>query len=88
MAGIITLARSPVTLTQMMVGRFLTVVPAMHAGDNYSLLFTQSGATITVNGKLIGTITQPRFAEAMLATFLGPKPASPRLKRELLEGHG
>jgi hypothetical protein len=70
------------------VGRFLTVVPAMHAGDNYSLLFTQSVATVTVNGKLIGTITHPQFAEAMLATFLGPKPASPRLKQELLQGHG
>lgn len=57
------------------------MVPAMHAGDDYSLLFTQSGATVTVSGKLIGTITQQQFADAMLATFLGPKPASPRLKR-------
>ena len=69
------------------VGRFLDMVPAMHAGDNYSLLFTQSGATVSVSGKLIGTITEPQFADAMLATFLGPKPASPRLKREL-QGHG
>ena len=45
-------------------------------------------ATVTVNGKLIGTITHPQFAEAMLATFLGPKTASPRLKQELLQGHG
>jgi Chalcone isomerase-like len=70
------------------VARFLAVVPAMHAGDNCSLLFTRSSATVTVNGKLIGTITHPQFAEAMLATFLGPKPASQRLKRELLQGHG
>ena len=70
------------------VARFLAVVPAMRAGDDYSLLFTQSGAIVSVSGKLIGTITQPQFAEAMLATFLGPKPASPRLKRELLQGHG
>ena len=79
---------APCHLNRDEVGRFLAVVPAMHAGDNYSLLFTQSGATVTVSGKLIGTITQPQFAEAMLATFLGPKPASPRLKRELLQGHG
>ena len=79
---------APCHLNPDEVGRFLAVVPAMHAGDNYSLLFTQSGATVTVSGKLIGTITQPQFAEAMLATFLGPKPASPRLKRELLQGHG
>jgi hypothetical protein len=79
---------APCHLNPDEVGRFLDMVPAMHAGDNYSLLFTQSGATVTVSGKPIGTITQPQFAEAMLATFLGPKPASPRLKRELLRGHG
>ena len=56
-----------------------------HAGDNYSLLFTESGASVTVSGKPIGTITQPQFAETLLAKFLGPKPASPRLKRELLQ---
>ena len=80
--------KAPCRLDPDEVGRFLAVVPAMHAGDDYSLLFTQSGATVTVSGKLIGTITQQQFADAMLAMFLGPKPASPRLKRELLQGHG
>ena len=79
---------APCHLNPDEVARFLAMVPAMHAGDDYSLLFTQSGATVTVSGKLIGTITQQQFADAMLATFLGPKPASPRLKRELLQGHG
>src|ERR1700683_1619887 len=55
-------------------GRFLTMVRAMHAGDNYSLLLTRSGATVTVSGNPIGAIPQPEFAQAMLATFLGPKP--------------
>ena len=63
-------------------------MPAKNVGDNYSLLFTQTGATVTVNGHQIGIISQPLFAEAMLATFLGPVPASLRLKRELLRGHG
>ena len=47
-----------------------------------------SGGAQSSIGKLIGTITHPQFAEAMLATFLGPKTASPRLKQELLQGHG
>ena len=64
------------------------MVPAMHVGDNYSLLFKQQGAIVMVSGQLIGTISSPQFAEAMLATFLGLNPASPRLKRELLGGHG
>ena len=79
---------APCRLDPDEVARFLAMVPAMHAGDDYSLLFTQSGATVTVSGKLIGAVAQQQFADAMLATFLGPKPASPRLKRELLQGHG
>jgi hypothetical protein len=59
----------------------------MHGGDNYSLLFTQNNATVTVSGRQIGKISSPQFAEAMLATFLGPEPASPTLKQELLRGH-
>jgi hypothetical protein len=66
------------------VARFLAGMRAMQAGDSYFLLFTQQGATVTVNGQQIGTISQRQFAEAMLATFLGLRPASPRLKRELL----
>ena len=70
------------------VAKFLASVPAMNVGDNYSLLFTATGATVTVNGHQIGIISQPLFAQAMLATFLGPAPASRTLKRELLRGHG
>jgi hypothetical protein len=69
------------------VEKFLADIPAMHTGDSYSLVFTQHVATVTVSGHLIGTVSQRQFAEAMLATFLGLRPASPRLKRELLRGH-
>jgi hypothetical protein len=69
------------------VQRFLSQVPAMHSGDNFNLLFTQNGATISVNGQQIGTIPRRQFADALLATFLGPNPASPPLKQELLRGH-
>jgi hypothetical protein len=69
------------------VEKFLTVVPAMHVGDEYSLFFAQHSATVTVNGQQVGTISSPQFAEAMLATFLGPNPASPKLKQGLLKGH-
>jgi hypothetical protein len=79
---------APCHLDPQDVERFLAVVPAMHTGDNYSLLFNQHNATVTVSGRQIGTITSPQFAEAMLATFLGPKPASPSLKQELLRGPG
>ena len=78
---------APCHLDPQDVERFLAEVPAMQDGDIFSLLFTASGATVTVGGKLIGTISQPQFAEAMLATFLGPKPGAPSLKQALLRGH-
>ncbi len=66
------------------VERFLAAVPSMKAGDDYTLLFTRSGATVTVGGRKVGTISSPQFAEAMLATFLGPRPPSQTLKQGLL----
>jgi hypothetical protein len=66
---------------------FLSQVPAMHSGDNFDLLFTRDGATVSVNGQQIGIIPRRQFADAILATFLGPNPASPSLKQELLRGH-
>lgn len=66
---------------------FLTHIPAMHAGENFTMLFTRDGASIAVNGHQIGVVNKPVFAQAMLATFLGPRPASSRLKEELLGVH-
>ena len=80
--------KAPCRLDPADVERFLAMVPAMHAGDNYSMLFAQHSAIVTVSGHQIGTVSQPHFADAMWATFLGPNPASPKLKRELLQGHG
>jgi hypothetical protein len=79
--------QAPCHLDPNDVERFLADIPAMHRDDNYSLLFTQQGATVTVSGQLIGTVSERHFAEVMLATFLGPNPASPRLKQELLQRH-
>jgi hypothetical protein len=67
--------------------RFLAEVPAMSVGDTYLVVFTRRGAVVSVNGREIGAISHRQFAEAMLATFLGPKPATERLKQALLAGH-
>jgi len=69
------------------VAKFLSQVPAMHTGDKFNLVFTQSGGIVTVNGQQVGTISRRQFADAILATFLGPNPASSMLKQELLGGH-
>jgi Chalcone isomerase-like len=85
--GLANNCQAPCHLDPNDVARFLAEIPAMHAGDNYSLLFTRRGATVAVSGHQVGIISRPEFAEAMLATFLGPRPASEKLKQELLTGH-
>jgi Chalcone isomerase-like len=66
------------------VERFLASVPSIHKGDETILVFTSNGVTVTLNGQPMGDITDPHFAETMLATFIGPVPPTPRLKHELL----
>jgi hypothetical protein len=53
-------------------------------GHESTLLFTSGGVHVTFDGRLMGDIPNPQFAELMLATFIGAVPPTPRLKRELL----
>jgi Chalcone isomerase-like len=78
---------APCRLDPEDVERFVSLVPAMHAGDNYNLIFRQSGATVIVNGQEIGIISKRQFAEVMLATFIGPNANLPELRQALLRGH-
>ncbi len=76
--------KKPCSLDPRDVQRFLAAVPAVHNGDETTLLFTPNGVGVRLNGQPMGAITDPHFAEIMLATFIGVEPATPRLKRELL----
>jgi Chalcone isomerase-like len=76
--------RPPCYLDPRDLQRFLDAVPSMHKGDATTLLFTSKGVHVTINGRTMGDIADPHFAETMLATFIGPEPPTPRLKRELL----
>jgi hypothetical protein len=78
---------APCHLDPDAVSRFLAAVPAMHAGDVYTILFTPGGARVDAGERRLGVIPLPRFAQAMLATFLGPRPASFPVKEALLRGH-
>jgi Chalcone isomerase-like len=76
--------KKPCSLDPRDVQRFLAAVPAVHNGDETTLLFTQNGVGVRLNGQSVGAITDPHFAEVMLATFIGVEPPTPRLKRQLL----
>lgn len=74
----------PCVLDPNDLNRFLAQVPAVHKGDESLLLFTPHGAEVTFNGHKIGDISDPHFAEVMLASFIGPHPPTERLKQDLL----
>jgi Chalcone isomerase-like len=76
--------RTPCYLDPRDEQRFLAAVPSVHEGDDSMLLFTSKGVHVTFNGRPMGDIPDPDFAELMLTTFIGPVPPTPRLKRELL----
>jgi hypothetical protein len=76
--------RAPCHLPPSEVERFLAAVPPMRTGDRSTLAFTREGLQITLDGHTLATITDPVFARAVLATFIGPEPPTQRLKRELL----
>ena len=63
---------------------FLAEVPSVHEGDSSTLLFTERGVHITLNGATLGDIAEPAFAQLMLSTFIGREPPTPQLKRQLL----
>ena len=68
------------------VNRFLAAVPVIRKGDETQLLFNAKGVEVSLNGRPLGIIPDTRFAEVVLATFIGAVPATPRLKTELLGG--
>jgi hypothetical protein len=76
--------RPPCYLDPSEVQRFLAAVPPMHKGDETTLVFTSDAVELSTNHQLIGHISNPRFAEMILASFIGPVPPTPQLKRQLL----
>jgi hypothetical protein len=78
---------APCHLDPQDVASFLTQVPGMTPGEYFYLEFSGNTAKVSADGQQIGVISRPQFANAVLATFLGPHPASPALRHELLTGH-
>jgi len=78
---------APCHLDADAIARFLAAIPAIRAGDVYIFLFTPDGVRVYANNRPLGVIPRPHFAQAILATFLGPRPAALPLKEALLRGH-
>ena len=76
--------RPPCSLAAEDVRRFLDAVPSVHKGETSTLFFTTQALDISINGKLLGRITDMAFARVILASFIGKHPTSNELKRGLL----
>jgi hypothetical protein len=74
----------PCHLAPGAVDRFLAEVTPMRAGDVSTLAWGPDGVEFATNGRSLGKITDPTFANAILATFIGPAPPSEGLKEGLL----
>jgi hypothetical protein len=67
------------------VKKFLALFSAdFKRGDVVDLALAADGVTATQNGKQLGTITSARLAKAVLAIYLGDKPADESLKQGML----
>jgi len=69
--------KPPCRLPSQDVARFLAAVPAFRKGDESMLLF--SGHAVE-----LGTVSDPTFSRAILATFIGGYPPTEPLKHGLL----
>jgi hypothetical protein len=76
--------RAPCRLPGDGVAQFLAGVPDFHRGDESLLLFIGHTVQIGVNGRVLGTITDPDFTRTILATFIGAYPPTEPLKHGLL----
>jgi hypothetical protein len=78
--------QNPCRLNPRDIERFIARVPGVRDGDVGMFLFTRNGLSATFNGRLLGTTSNPYFAQQVLGTFLGPAPAAPEVKQGLMGG--
>lgn len=78
--------QKPCRLRPQDIEAFIARVPGVRDGDVSMFLFTRNGLSVTFNGRLAGTTTNPYFAQQVLGTFLGPAPAAPEVKQSLMGG--
>lgn len=80
--------RAPCQLPQPELAQFLATVPSVHPGDVARFVFRQDGLFVLLGNQQIGKVSDTNFIQVILAMFIGPAPASERLKQELLGRRG
>lgn len=66
------------------LSQLMTSIGTAKEGDVVDLDFSANGVSVTHNAKTLGHIQNPAFSSALLAVWLGEKPAQASLKKDLL----
>lgn len=74
----------PCAVDPAAMAKFIAAVPAMRKGETFTFVFNGRGVEIAAAGHVIGKINDVPLANLILASFIGPRPPTPRLKHELL----
>lgn len=82
--GLLNNCSPPCVLAASTLSHFLGGLRSMHTGDTVTFVFRPGQADAYYNGLPDGQIRDPQLSKLILAVFIGQKPASPRLKDELL----
>jgi hypothetical protein len=61
-----------------------TIYPAIRKGERVTALRIKSGTVFYHNGKRIGKISAPSFADAFFSIWLSPKSSEPDMQQQLL----
>lgn len=75
---------APCPVTPAQVERFLALSPTLRAGGSTTYLVTPAGASVAVDGRLLGSVPGEAFGRLLLATFIGPSATSPEVRAGLL----
>jgi hypothetical protein len=64
--------------------RLVAAAPAVKPGDTSTYIFTPKGVRVLANDRVIGDFADRDLAHQLLAGFIGDRPPSPDLRRQLL----
>jgi hypothetical protein len=64
--------------------RLVAAAPAVRPGDTSTYIFTAGGVRVLANDRVIGDFADRDLAYQLLAGFIGERPPSPELRRQLL----
>jgi hypothetical protein len=74
------------TSLKAQVRQYLDLLPEVKRGDKLSLLSSEVGLTLALNGQRLGVVENLQFSRLVLSSWFGDQPASAELKSAVFSG--